>query len=62
MNDQTIFDDLRNVKTMPELDAMRVRVVDAMKNAGPGGWSKVQKAFLSAKNRLRRIPISERSW
>ena len=61
-----IFDKLKAVKTMPELDAMRVEVVAAMteagKERGQDGFKEVQNAFIKAKNRLTRIPLRDRTW
>lgn len=57
---------LKSVKTMPELDAMRLDVVNAMTSAGKEGGSPafyhVQTAFIKAQNRLRRIPLKDRTW
>ncbi len=61
-----IFEKLAVVKTMPELDALRMETVAAMQAAGElsgeAGFKKVQAAFIKAKNRLRRIPLVERTW
>lgn len=61
-----IFERLSAVKTMPELDALRKDVVAEMdaaaKARGPEGFYEVQNAFIKAKNRLKRIPLRERTW
>jgi len=58
-----ILNELANVKTMPELDELRLKTVKAMQSDGTQEtFTKIQHAFRKAKNRLRRIPISERTW
>jgi hypothetical protein len=62
----TIFEKLDAVKTMPELDALRPEcaraMTDAAKERGEAGFHEVQDAFIRAKNRLRRVPLRDRSW
>ena len=59
----TIIDALRNVKTMPEVDALRKEVAKAAIAGGDAEtFKRIQKEFIKAKNRLRRIPLAERSW
>ena len=59
----TIYDKLKAVKTIPELDALRGEVVAAMKSDNTREtFEAVQKAFRKAKNRLLRIPIRDRTW
>lgn len=54
---------LRNVKTMPELDAMRVEVVREIRRIGTDeAFEKIRGEFMKAGNRLRRIPLKDRSW
>lgn len=57
---------LAAVKTMPELDALRMEAVAAMKAEaevrGEEGFYEVQGAFIKAKNKLKRIPLRERTW
>lgn len=65
MSNEDIFARLAATKTMPELDAMRLETVAAMKEAEkvePGGFQRVQNAFIKAKNRLQRIPLKDRTW
>lgn len=61
-----IFLELAATKTMPELDALRIKTVEAMKERGLShgaeGFYEVQDAFIKAKNRLQRIPLRERTW
>jgi len=57
-----IIEKLANVKTMPELDALREEVVERMIGHGEETFHKVQDAFRKAKNRLNRIPLKERTW
>lgn len=58
-----IIEKLANVQTMPELDSMRMEVLKAMKADGTQEtFKKIQQHFIRAKNRLQRIPLSERTW
>ena len=58
-----IFEKLKAVKTMSELDRLRIETVEAMEDdSTPETFEKVQAAFIKAKNRLRRIPLKNRSW
>lgn len=56
-----IFEKLKNVKTMPELDALRGEVFERM-SVGKVEFVETQRAFIKAKNRLNRIPLKDRSW
>jgi hypothetical protein len=49
-------------KTMPELDALRLETVGAMRIAGKDGYKAIQDIFRKQKNRLLRIPLKDRSW
>jgi hypothetical protein len=66
MTESELFDKLRDVKTMPELDALRLDVVTVMTEAGKRGgenaFKNVQNEFIRAKNRLQRIPLRDRTW
>ena len=53
---------IRAVKSMPELDALRIETVRAMMAGGGREFAAVQREFVKAKNRLRRIPLNKRSW
>ena len=53
---------LRNVKTMPDLDSLRISTVNAMTSGDENTFNKVQTAFRKAKNRLKRIPLKDRAW
>ena len=58
-----ILEKLLNVKTMPELDDLRIETVKAMESDGTlETFEKAQNAFRKAKNRLRRIPLAKRTW
>jgi len=57
-----IYEKLKNVKTMPELDALRLETVQEMRNLGVERYRGVQVAFIKAKNRLQRIPLRDRTW
>lgn len=53
---------IRNAKTMPELDALRIETVEAMMGDGKETFDRVQGEFRKTKNRLRRVPLSQRTW
>ena len=57
-----ILKKLSEVKTMPELDSMREEVAKAMIGHGEDVFHKVQDAFRKAKNRVKRIPLRDRTW
>lgn len=57
-----IIEKLQNVKTMPELDELRSETTKCMMEAGENGFRVIQKEFIKAKNRLLRIPLSQRNW
>ncbi len=59
---EEILKRLKDVQTMPHLDAMRTEVAAAMIGHGEETFHEIQDAFRAAKNRLRRVPLSERSW
>ena len=63
MSESDILSKLKSVQTMPELDELRQETVKAMEADGTNTtFVRVQKAFISAKNRLQRIPWTERTW
>lgn len=54
---------LKSVKTKPELDALRMEVVDAIHSEGTEeAFDQLQGAFIKAVHRLRRIPLRDRTW
>jgi len=57
-----IMEKIKECKTMPEFDSLRIEVVKAMKAAGPSGYQVIQKAFIKQKNKLKRIPLRDRNW
>jgi len=57
-----IIKKLSQVKTMPELDFMRTEVAEKMIGNGEEAFHKVQNAFRKAKNRLKRVPLRDRTW
>ena len=63
MTETELLAKLKSVQTMPELDALRPDTVEAMQSDGTKEtFDRVQGAFRKAKNRLRRIPLSQRNW
>ncbi len=58
-----IIQKLKQIKTIPELDALRVETVKAMMRGGNKEiFYSIQKEFIKAKNRLLRIPLKDRTW
>lgn len=63
MDAEQMLKRLKIVQAMPELNSMRVEVVEAMQSDGTSEtFYKVQQAFIKAKNRLERIPLRDRTW
>ena len=50
------------VRTMPKLDALRDETARVMMAHDKTQFHTVQNAFRKAKNRLKRIPIKDRTW
>lgn len=59
---QEIITKILAATTMPELDALRTETAEAMIREGPDTFAAVQGAFRKSKNRLRRVPMSKRTW
>ena len=60
---EEIIKKLKQAKTMPELDELRIETVEAMSSDGTKEtFYSIQKEFKKAKNRLKRIPLIERTW
>jgi len=58
-----IIQKLKKVKTIPELDELRLETVKCMRLGGSKEiFYLIQKEFIKAKNRLRRIPLKNRNW
>jgi len=62
MNIETMTTKIRNTKTMPELDALRTETAEAMTTGGKAAFDRVQREFRKAKNRLKRVPLRDRTW
>ena len=62
MNIDETISKIRAVSTMPELDELRPLTVDAMMSGGKEVFERVQGEFRKAKNRLKRIPLKDRTW
>jgi len=62
MTEQEMIAKLKNTKTMPELDGFRLEVTKFMMAGGKEAFYRVQKEFIKTKNRLKRIPLMERTW
>lgn len=52
-----IIEKIKACKTIPELDALRIEIVQDKAN-----FLKNQKAFIAQKNKLRKIPLMKRDW
>jgi len=52
-----MLDKIKNCKTMPELDALRLEIVKDMEH-----FEANQKAFIKKLNQLKRVPLKERNW
>lgn len=59
---EKLINKIENCKTMPELDSLRMECVRFGKENGTEGFLKIQKVFIKQKNKLQRVPLSERSW
>lgn len=52
---------IKDCKTMPELDGMRLELV-TIGRADQEIFKKLQDAFIAKKNQLNRIPRMDRTW
>jgi len=55
MND--LINKIKQCKTKPELDALRLEIAIDMDN-----FLDNQQAFIKQKNKLKRIPLKDRTW
>ena len=63
MTEAELLENFRFADTMPKLDALRKETATAMMAGDKGTFDRVQGAFRKAKNRLQRVPWSERiNW
>lgn len=63
MTESELLRQLHTVQRMPDLDALRPETARLMQADGTQEtFDRVQGAFRKAKNRLRRIPLSQRDW
>lgn len=61
MNTVDLLKQIKDCKTMPELNELRLPLVKAGKES-PDKFPDLQAAFIKRKNQLMRIPLSQRSW
>ena len=54
---ENLAEKIKSCKTMPELDELRIEIVKDKEN-----FIVNQKAFISKKNKLKRIPLKDRTW
>ena len=57
-----IIEKINSCDTMPELDELRSEVVRAMRSDNGKDFETIQKSFIKKKNKLKRIPLKDRSW
>jgi hypothetical protein len=57
-----IYEKIKNCKTMPELDDLRLEVCTCMSANRGVEFKQIQKAFIKKKNKLKRIPLKDRNW
>ena len=74
MEKTEIITRIKAAQTMPELDALRIEAAEAMMQDGLTGarselgfvtkesFELIQNAFRKATNRLRRVPLRDRTW
>lgn len=62
MNIEKTIQEIKDVKSMPELDALRTLTVEVMMSGGKEVFERVQKEFIRSKNKLKRIPLKDRTW
>lgn len=62
MNIEETIAKIRGAATMPELDELRPLTVEAMMSGGKEVFDQVQGEFRKAKNRLKRVPLKDRTW
>lgn len=62
-NEDEFLKRLRCVATMPDLDAMRAETVHhCMAGGSKEHFERIQAEFRRALNRLKRVPLAERTW
>lgn len=67
---KTIEERIKKTKTMPELDELRLDVIHKAKKEieedfnclNAKNQTPIQQLFIKQKNKLKRIPVSERDW
>ena len=62
MTSQEIIEKIKNAKTMPNLNQLRTEIVSIICSGSEEDFHKIQDAFRKAKNKLKRIPLKERTW
>lgn len=62
MTADEVIGKIQSTTTMPELDALRTEAAEAMMSDGKETFDRVQGAFRKAKNRLKRVPLRDRTW
>lgn len=62
MNKNELIRKLKEVKTKPALDALRMDCVEFTKPGKQQDFADVQAAFRKAANRVRRVPLKDRTW
>lgn len=62
MNKIDLLQAIKQADTKPKLDALRMDCVLIGKEFGSEVFTEVQKAFIKQNNKLRRIPMKDRTW
>ncbi|MNW38922.1 hypothetical protein D3C74_160020 [compost metagenome] len=52
---------IQNCTTMPQLDSLRLELVQAGKESEES-FRTLQQAFIKKKNQLQRVPLRDRTW
>jgi hypothetical protein len=56
-----IYEKIKNCETMPQLDEIRIEVMQAMRKGDEEDiFYSIQKAFIKQRNKLKRIPLKDR--
>lgn len=62
MDKDTLIEKLKAVKTKPELDALRMDCAKLATAGHEDDFLEVQQVFRKAANRVRRVPLKDRTW
>jgi len=57
-----ILNKIKQCDTIPKLDELRLEATKAMVADNGANFYEIQKAFIKQQNKLKRIPLKDRSW